>query len=92
MEWTVVTVIVVLVGLISVSIKPVTNWYKTTARLDSTITKLDTTLQIFLDRYKEDMCDNDHEHNEIWDKCSEHDDTLSNHEMRIHDLERDKGA
>ena len=55
MEWTVVTVIVVLIGLIAAVAKPIVN-------LNSTITKLDTTLDIFLKRYDKDCGDNEKEH------------------------------
>jgi len=88
MEWTVVTVIVVLVGLIAAVVKPIVN-------LNGTITKLDTTLDIFLKRYDKDCEDNEKEHIALWKRCDEQGEEISDHETRIRVLEKDeqsKGA
>lgn len=84
MEWTVVTVIVVLVGLIAAVVRPIVN-------LNATITKLDTTLEIFLKRYDKDCDENDKEHNALWEKCEEQDKDIGDLDTRVTVLES-KGA
>ena len=84
MEWTVVTVIVVLIGLIAAVAKPIVN-------LNSTITKLDTTLDIFLKRYDKDCGDNEKEHTALWDRCDEQGKNIGDLDTRVTVLET-KGA
>ena len=85
MEWTVVTVIVVLVGLIAAVVKPIVN-------LNSTMTKLDTTLDIFVKRYDKDNDKNEKEHVALWNRGDELSESVNDHETRICILEQDKGA
>ena len=84
MEWTVVTVIVVLVGLIAAVIRPIVN-------LNATITKLDTTLEIFVKRYDKDCVDNAKEHTALWERCDEQGRDIGELDTRVTVLES-KGA
>lgn len=80
MEWTVVGVIVVLVGL-GVSI--VTPIVKLTKQITSLCEAVNG-LRHDIDRIE---THNSESHNRIYGTLEEHDKTLNNHEMRIHDLE-----
>lgn len=83
MEWTVVTVIIALVGFVAAVIKPIVN-------LNSTIVKLTTVV----DNLKEDMdgfgTKNTESHRRIWEKNNQQDETLDDHEKRITTIEAKK--
>lgn len=60
-------------------------------RLNSTITRLETVLDAFEARFKKEREDIEKVHHAIWDKCTEHEVKINDHETRITVLES-KGA
>lgn len=72
MEWTIVTVIVVLVGLVVTIVKPLINYNKSTVENTCAINNL-----------TEVMKDNKAEHSKLWDKLGEHDEKISEHDTAI---------
>lgn len=79
-EWTVVTVLAVLVGLFLSVGKPIIN-------LNSNITKLNTNLENIQKQQDKYEKDNEHEHDRIWKNLNEKDKAISKHSMRLHDLD-----
>lgn len=75
MEWTIVGVIVVLVGLIATLVKPLIN-LNTSIVKNTMATK---TLSQSIERYE---IDNKSEHGEIWDELKEHDGRISAFERK----------
>ena len=83
-EWTIVTVLAAIVGLFLAIGAPV-------IKLNSNVTRLNANLENLERRENESENDNAKAHQRIWDDLGKKGDTLTNHEMRIHDLEgRDK--
>lgn len=81
MEWQVVGVIVVLVGLAGSIIGPV-------VKLNSSITRLTVTMERLVkdvDGLKENSHDS---HQRLWDKNDEQDKIINDHETRITSLEK----
>ena len=80
MEWTVVTVIIAIVGLGIAIVKPVVS-------LTQSITKL----TVLVDKLAEDMGEyvgkNRDSHARIWEKNKEQDDRLNDHDKRISVME-----
>lgn len=88
MEWTVVTVVVALVGLFLTVGKPIIN-------LNSNIVKLNATLENHGEKIKNNEDDlkeqkeHAHEaHKRLWEHNGKQDLRLADHEQRIHDLEQ----
>ena len=78
--WDIVQVIVVLVGLLGGVMGPV-------LRLNSSMTKLNTTLNNVDERLKKQEEHSQNAHERIWEKNDEQDKMLANHEGRITRLE-----
>ncbi|OUN81937.1 hypothetical protein [Gemmiger sp. An50] len=80
-EWSVVGVLVVVVGLFLSVGAPV-------IRLNSTITKLSTLVEGLRDRQVQQEQNNSDSHRRIWKHNEEQDAVLNDHETRITILER----
>lgn len=81
-EWTVVTVIIALVGLFAAVGAPV-------IRQTKAMTKLDTTMETLSDKLANLESKNTDAHARIWKHNEEQDKTLQDHEIRIVKLEKD---
>lgn len=88
MEWTVVTAIVVIVGLFLTVGTPI-------IKLNGNIVKLNINIDALrekTDQNAEDIKEQkEHAHDahkRLWEHNQKQDDTLTNHEQRIHDLEQ----
>lgn len=81
MEWTVVGVIVTLVGLAASIVAPI-------IKLTKTITQLTVVMDGLRETVEANRKDNKASHERIWDHNKEQDDTISNHETRITVLEQ----
>lgn len=83
MEWTVVTVLIALVGFGAAIIKPIVS-----------LTRAITTLTVTVDNLQGDVEDivtrNTESHARLWSKNTEQDEKLQDHEIRIHTLEERK--
>lgn len=80
MEWTIVTVIIALVGLGAAVIRPI-------ASLTGSITKLTVVVER-LEKELTHLEDSNHEsHKRLWDHNAEQDDRIEDHERRIGALE-----
>ena len=80
MEWTVVVVIISLVGLLTAVVKPVIS-------LTQSITKLTTVVDVLAVDVGELTSKNTQTHNRIFDKLEKQGEDISNHETRISLLE-----
>ena len=85
MEWTTVTVIIALVGLVAALANPLTR-----------LTRSITTLTVVVDRLQADMEEQrEHgrqSHQRIWEHNEKQDERLDNHEGRLRDLEQKEGC
>lgn len=81
MEWQIVGVIVTLVGFLAVILPPI-------VKLNSSITKLNITMEHITKELWELKSDNHDSHRRLWDKNDEQDKALNDHETRITTLER----
>lgn len=85
MEWTTVTVIISLVGLVAALANPLTR-----------LTRSITTLTVVVDRLQSDMEEQrEHSrqsHQRIWEHNEKQDARLENHEGRLRDLEQKEGC
>ena len=79
-EWTVVTVIVALVGLFFTIGKPIINLNTNITILNEGIKNLNKRQ----DRFEQDSCK---EHEELWEHEGEQDKLLAEHTLRLHDLD-----
>ena len=75
-EWTVVTVIVTLVGLFAAVIKPLIN-------LNTTLTTLITELKALRTDFKKHTERNSESHGRLWRASDEQDARLDDHETRL---------
>lgn len=80
MEWTVVTVIVVLVGLIAAVVKPLLSLNATITRLTESVNSLEKNIAGLTEK-------NDDSHDKLWEKSSAMDEKLNNHETRLQIIE-----
>ena len=83
-EWTVVTVIVVLSGLVISFVKPLIS-------LNSTLTRLADAVSVLEHELKESSEKNREAHAKLWEKESEQDARLHSHELRLTQSEKDAG-
>ena len=83
MEWTVVTVIIALVGLFAVVIPPITKLTKSMTELTMGIKELTEDLTKLESGNKD-------AHRRIWEHETKQDETIGDHEKRIVVLEHDK--
>jgi Mg2+/Co2+ transporter CorB len=81
-EWGVFGVLAALLAFILSIIKPIVN-------LTQSITKLATVVDQLQKDYEEQRRNSEESHKRIWTTVNEHTHQLSDHETRIHDLERD---
>ena len=81
MEWTIVTVIISLVGLGAAFIRPIVS-----------LTRSITSLTVVVERVERELADQEkhstESHRRIWEHNTAQDDRLDDHEMRIDRLER----
>lgn len=80
-EWTVVTVIVVLSGLVISFVKPLVTLNGTLTRLADAVAVLQRELKEISDRNRE-------AHGRLWEKEAEQDERLQDHELRLSRMER----
>jgi hypothetical protein len=83
MEWTVVVVLIALVGLVVSVLTPA-------IRLNTSVTKLSTLVDSLNAKLSTMESNNTDAHRRIWSELDEHKSTLSAHETRITVLERTK--
>lgn len=79
-EWTVVTAIVVLLGMIVTVAKPLIS-------LNSTITRLTDAVRVLEKNLDAIAGKNSEQHAKLWSHEAEQDEKLSNHEFRIRKME-----
>jgi len=82
-EWTVVTVIVVLVGLVAAIVKPLINLNTVITRLSTVVDTLEKNVSGLTEK-------NSEAHGKLWGKLEEQDDKIGNHETRIQIIEKQK--
>ncbi len=80
MEWTVVTVIVVLLGLVAAVVRPLLS-------LNATITRLTESVNSLQKNIAGLTAKNDESHDRLWAASAEHGQRLSNHETRLRLME-----
>ncbi len=88
MEWTVVTVVVALVGLFLTVGKPIINLNSNIVKLNMSIDALREKTKHNEDELKEQKLRSQGAHQRLWDHNSKQDLRLADHEQRIHDLEQ----
>jgi len=79
-EWTVVTVIAALTGLVVSFVKPLITLNGTLTRLADAVAVLERELKEMAEKNRED-------HSRLWDKEQAQDDILQDHEKRITRIE-----
>lgn len=79
-EWTVITALVTVVGLFVTVAKPIIN-------LNATITKLNTNVEGLDRRFGKLEQENHNSHKRLWEKNTQQDGQINNHETRINVLE-----
>lgn len=84
MTWEIVVGIIALVGFV-VSIGTLL------FKLSSVLTRLDVTVKDMQAANAADRKNKEEEHKEMYEALDKHSEILSEHEMRIHDLERNEG-
>ena len=80
-EWTIVTVIATLVGLLATVVRPLMD-------LNTTITRLTEVVNTLEKNISGMSAKNSESHGRLWEKCGEHDELLNRHETRLLLLER----
>jgi hypothetical protein len=83
-EWTVVTVIVTLVGLGAAVIRPLISLNTSITRLASIVNELEKSVSGLTVK-------NSDAHGRIWNKLGEHEDALFSHETRLLFIEKGSG-
>ena len=87
MEWTTVSVIVVLVGLAATLAKPMLSLCKEIAGLRGDLQLLSKAANDMTAKMAKFETDNHNSHKRLWEHNTEQDEILQNHEMRLHDLD-----
>ena len=80
-EWTVVTVIVTLIGLVVAVVKPLISLNTTITKLAAVVDELDRSVAALTQK-------NGQAHDRIWTKLSEHGELLGEHETRLAVIEK----
>jgi predicted nucleic acid-binding Zn-ribbon protein len=80
-EWTVVTVVIALTGLVLTVVRPVVN-------LNTSITKLTDAVSTLQENLKEFMTRNADSHDKLWKHNDSQDTVLSDHETRLQIIEK----
>ncbi len=75
-EWTIVTVIVTLIGICASVVCPMIS-------LNGTITKLTVAVNVLEKNISGLAAKNSESHAKIWEKVGEHEDALNSHETRL---------
>lgn len=88
MEWTVVTVIIALVGLFLTVGRPIISLNKNIVELNMTMKQQGEAIKENAADLKEQKKHAHEVHQRLWEHNEEQDKTLQNHEQRIHDLEQ----
>ena len=86
MEWTVVTVLIALVGLVAAVAKPLVTFSRTFATTAAELTASMKGLERAFDRF---VAENKESHGRIYDRLDDHGAQLEDHERRIGLLEHD---
>lgn len=81
MEWTVVTVLVVVIGLVVTILTPA-------IKLNTSVTKLATLVDSLNNKISTTETNNAEAHRRIWNELDDQKDTLNQHETRITVLEK----
>ena len=79
LNWQVVLALVVILGLIVTVVKPI-------LKLNTTLTTLDLTIKSLQEQLKSFRGNNDKDHDEIFERLDEHEDTLIEHDKAITEL------
>lgn len=87
MEWTTVSVIVVLVGLVAALAKPMLSLCKEITNLRGDLQALSGAANDMTAKMAKFEEDNHSSHKRLWEHNTAQDDILHNHEMRLHDLD-----
>lgn len=89
-NWQILLSLVFLFGIAAAVIKPIRSHYKedkeNAVKLNTILTTLDLTIKALQEQLKCNERDNDKEHEEIFDKLDEHEDTLVEHDKAISEL------
>ena len=80
-EWTVVTVLIALLGLFATVAKPIVNLNATITRLSENVERLDARITEMNDR-------NADSHRRLWEESSRQDRRIEDHETRLTVLEQ----
>ncbi len=88
-EWGVVGVIVVLIGIVGSVLAFAERVNKPVKELTTTAATLTVEIKSLNKRLEKLDCDNEKEHNALWDKAEEHEKILVDHDKRITVLEHD---
>ena len=80
-EWSVVTALVTLSGLLAALLKPILSLHGAITRLNSSVLTLENQIADLVGR-------NSETHSRLWKKCGEQDARLQDHETRIQLLEK----
>ena len=79
-EWVVITVLITVVGLVATVVAPI-------VKLNTTITKLTTVVDVMQNTLKELTSENSKGHRRLWEHNNGQDEKLANHDMRLHVIE-----
>jgi len=79
LNWQVVLALAVILGLIGAIVKPI-------LKLNTTLTTLDLTIKSLQEQLKSFRGNNDKDHDEIFERLDEHEDTLIEHDKAITEL------
>lgn len=80
MEWTIVTVIIAIVGLLATVVKPVISLTQSITRLTTVVEQIDERLADQKEHSRE-------AHQKLWAKNEEQDKRMDSHERRLHELD-----
>lgn len=83
-EWTIITVIATLVGLIASVVRPLISLNNTITRLTEIVRELEKNISGLTAK-------NSESHAKLWEKNCEQDDMLADHETRITVIEKQNG-
>lgn len=79
-EWTVITVLSVLIGLIASVLRPIISLNSNITRLNENVCALEKNIAMLNDT-------NSATHEKLWRRADEHEETLNDHETRLQLLE-----
>ena len=83
MEWTIVGVIIVMLGFASAILAFAGKITKPMEKLNCSIIELSAKFNGLTDRIDRDGCNNEKEHLALWDECEKHGDKISEHDTEI---------